>query len=312
VAARAVKPWTWARVLRDTGPKSRDFICAMLILRTFMDDDGFAYPTLRTWAAASRMAVGTLRKHCKTALTEGWLGLGDNPDAGGKAWKRHAYRAAVPALIKLTEKDMELSIALIAACGKIDEIPERYASVTDALPSEAVSLHADTPSESQPPSCVTYVDTPSRQNGEAVSSHVDTPSAEARPFRQSMTTKAGPSGEAVSEVCQIAPHAVSKDPPCCVKAVSTESRNSLTGLETPPEALRSFEALEASKKVPSQATGTDMSGSNGRLRLGESTEIRIQKATQLVHTTPDISDEALSKMYSLTPDDLRQVREGIR
>ena len=32
--ARAVKPWTWAIVLRDQGPKSRDFICAMHTLRT--------------------------------------------------------------------------------------------------------------------------------------------------------------------------------------------------------------------------------------------------------------------------------------
>src|ERR1700675_5062495 len=113
-------PWTWMRVLRDQGPKSRDFICAMLTLHTWMDGDGFAFPSLRTWAVAARMAVGTLRKHLKAAVDDGWLG-GDVCQGAGNSWRRNTYRCAVPSdgSVFLTGKDEALSASLIMARGDI-------------------------------------------------------------------------------------------------------------------------------------------------------------------------------------------------
>jgi len=110
-AAHAVMPWTWARVLRDQGPRSRDFLCAMLVLRTWMDENGFAYPSNRTWAKAARMSINTLRKHIQTAKDEGWLGVNERGGAGQK-WKLNTYRCAVPDAIELTEKDETLATAL--------------------------------------------------------------------------------------------------------------------------------------------------------------------------------------------------------
>jgi hypothetical protein len=75
---RRVAPWTWVRALRDHGPRAdipidRDFLCAMLVLSLYMDDSGKGYPSLRKWAAASRMAVNTLRKHKDRGVAEGWI-----------------------------------------------------------------------------------------------------------------------------------------------------------------------------------------------------------------------------------------------
>ena len=65
------------------------------------------------------MSTNTLTKHYKTALRDGWLGVGRNPE-GGQSWKRNSYRAAVPAHIELTEKDLMLSDALLSEFGDID------------------------------------------------------------------------------------------------------------------------------------------------------------------------------------------------
>jgi len=113
---RAVAPWTWARQLRDHGPRDRDFLLAMLTLELRMDPDGFAWPGLRLWAADACMAVGTLRKHIATAIRHGWLGIerkrGRKPDA---------YRAAVPRALALEARDIELADHLVSRVGEIDE-----------------------------------------------------------------------------------------------------------------------------------------------------------------------------------------------
>ena len=143
--ARAVKPWTWARMLRDHGPKSRDFICAMLILRTRMDDDGFAYPGLRLLAQESRMAINTLRKHLETAEAEGWLAIIKDVYQPGQKPRVNTYRCAVPLTIELIDKDLALSDALIAEHGDIDN--------------DGVSPMVDTPKSICDPSVSTHIDT---------------------------------------------------------------------------------------------------------------------------------------------------------
>jgi hypothetical protein len=137
------------RVLRDHGPGSRDFMCAMLTLHTWMDANGFAYPSLRTWAMGSRMAVNTLRKHLEAAVSGEWLGV-DVRQSTGQAWKRNTYRCAVPSHIQLNEKDDMLSDILIAKFGNIGEGVSLMVDTTLGKTSEAASPIADTPSV-QPP-----------------------------------------------------------------------------------------------------------------------------------------------------------------
>jgi hypothetical protein len=163
--ARAVVPWSWARILRDHGPRSRDFRCAMLTLRTWMNDDGFAYPSLRTWAQGACMSVNTLTKHYKAALRDGWLGVERNPQ-GGQSWKRNCYRAAVPVHIQLPEKDEQLSDALLSEFGDINDDGDG-----------SCVTQSDTPTPINGQTCVTQADTPSAQQHEAVSPIADTPSS---------------------------------------------------------------------------------------------------------------------------------------
>jgi hypothetical protein len=125
--ARPVVPWTWARVLRDHYPSrkgSRDFLCAMHTLRTWMDEDGFAYPSLRTWAIGARMSRNTLTKHFKAAVRDGWLGVTSEQTERGKAWRLHTYRCAVPDQIELPEKDQALAESLISRFGPIENDTE--------------------------------------------------------------------------------------------------------------------------------------------------------------------------------------------
>jgi hypothetical protein len=175
---RAVMPWTWGRKLRDEGPRgqgSRDFIAAMHTLRTFTDDSGFAFPSLRVWADGARMAVNTLRKQIDLAVKLGWLSVQQRAGSG-RAWKKPIYRCAIPDGIELSDKDEMLTDALISVHGDIDE---------------AVSPMADTPSRQR------------------VSPLSDTPSP------ASQTPPRSPIAEGVSnggaKVCQPAPERVSKN-----------------------------------------------------------------------------------------------------
>jgi hypothetical protein len=222
--ARAVVPWTWARMLRDQGPKSRDFICAMHTLRTWMDDNGFAYPNLRTWAAGARMSTNTLTKHYKAALREGWLGVERNPQ-GGQSWKRNSYRAAVPAHIKLPEKDEQLSDVLLSEFGDIEDHEEESCVTQSETPTTQTCITQDeTPSAT---SCLTYTETP---------------------FAETLAANAEGVSNGHMKVSHQTPEGVSLYPPRCLKGVSLESRNPLPALETRPEVSEVLEVLEVSKR----------------------------------------------------------------
>jgi hypothetical protein len=260
-------PWTWMRVLRDEGPKNRDFLCAMLTLHTWMDVNGFAYPSLRTWAKGARMSTNTLTKHYKAALRDGWLGVEQH--GGGQAWRRNSYRAAVPLNIELSDKDEKLSDALISQFGDI----------------EAVSPIRETPSEPQPASCVAHAETPLRhQPPQAVSSMSETPSS-----GKTSSNGANP-GEGVSNG---GPLAVSKVSQTALKGVSNGSERCLTQSEAEvlkSEVLKS-EVLEHSSKrkvLRSRATPPP-SVDNSSKQKGDTPEAREARAAIFLKATPDIS-----------------------
>lgn len=105
---KRVAVWTWARELRDHGPRSQGFLLAMHTLRTWMNRDGEAFPSQSNWAKGCAQHVKTLRRHVKYAVEQGWL-LKGSAGRGGQGWRHYYYSAAVPDSIVLEEMDQELS-----------------------------------------------------------------------------------------------------------------------------------------------------------------------------------------------------------
>ena len=121
--ARAVSPWTWAKALRDQGPDDWGFLLVMYTLRTYMGRDGLAFASQAKLAAGARCHVKTVRRHLKRAEELLWLGVG-SAQREGRGWRHYVYRACVPDSVLLTDKDTELSGALLATEGEV-EVPER-------------------------------------------------------------------------------------------------------------------------------------------------------------------------------------------
>lgn len=118
--ARAVAPWSWRRLLRDYGPNDPGFLLAMLILGTYMDESGFAYPSQATWARAARKSARMIQRYIARGRREGWIAA-VNAGRGGKGWAFNAYRCCVPDSVVLTEKDEELSDTITSTMGEVDD-----------------------------------------------------------------------------------------------------------------------------------------------------------------------------------------------
>jgi hypothetical protein len=288
VRARAVMPWTWARVLRDHGPKSRDFGYAMLILRTFMDDSGFAYPSLRLWARGARMSVNTLRGHMETAVREGWLGI----DRGDK--RKHSYRCAIPAHIKLSDTDETLSDKLVSQLGDIDDVSEPNGP-------QSVSTQSDTDSNLNPQSVSAITDT-------------DTDQCTLGSNKDAKNEVAGQNCVSANpNLCQPDQRSVSNETPICVSPVSAESRNSLTSLETQKEVL---EVLRSSKeKFQREGAALTRStrvgdGLNGKAKEPEATKERAERIRKAITTWTDWSDEQIAKVVKVSVEEVQIMKAG--
>lgn len=118
--ARAVAPWTWAKKLRDHGPSDPGFLLAMLVLRTYMDESGFAYPGQGTWAKGARKSVRMIQRYIVRAQHDDWLVVG-NAGRTGQGWKHNGYRCCVPDWVALGEKDEVLADAVTAIFGEVED-----------------------------------------------------------------------------------------------------------------------------------------------------------------------------------------------
>lgn len=273
-------------MLRDHGPKSRDFLCAMLTLRTWMGDDGFAGPGLRTWAAGTRMAVGTLRKHVDFAIRNGWLGLNKN-QGERQSWRKAAYRAGIPNSLEhlLTDKDESLSNTLISQIGDISDVL-----------------------------CSPLVDTPSKVNGhDAVSpKKIDTPSS-------AVISNANKPSPVSAKVCQSTSDAVSKNagavskqPPCCVTAVSVESRKRLKSNKTAPEASEVLEALEPLLKTEGAIASdrTTFFGNVNSKKVEEGRKSRDDRIRKAITALPSYGDAEIANVARVTLPEVERVRQA--
>jgi len=119
----------------------------MLALSTWMDGDtGYAFPGIRTWAGGARMAVNTLRKHLKSAIEGGWLGV----EVSHSKSHHNIYRCAVPLDIELSEKDEMLATALVAQFGDIEDGVSAHSDTRTN--GDGVSTMSDTRTTSEDPS----------------------------------------------------------------------------------------------------------------------------------------------------------------
>ena len=309
--ARVVTPWTWMRAVREHAPRNRDFRCAMLTLHTFMDANGFAFPSLRTWAEASCMSVNTLRKHLQTAVERRWIVV-DQRHGREKGWAQNRYRCVVPSEIELNEKDEMLADALVAKVGDIEigEDSRTIASDTDQS-SAGVSLHADTRSDSNRDAVSAMNDTPTDASTDGVSPKVDTPresnACNASALRDGVSNGGASCIKTPPLVCQSDPLGVSKNG----LGVSTHVDTEVSKFLEVSEVLKTEGAVASNSTFRSQSakrSGTSTTRARITTALQDlPKEVRIAKAADLLAATPDIGMEKLATIYELTDLDLQQL-----
>lgn len=118
MSPRAVSPWTWRLALRDHGPADRSVLLTLYTILTYMDRNGFAYPSQQLIAAGARVCVRTVQRHTEKAERAGWLGV-EFAGRGGKGWRHYVYRAAVPDHLQLERDELKASDAITADWGGI-------------------------------------------------------------------------------------------------------------------------------------------------------------------------------------------------
>jgi hypothetical protein len=106
-------------MLRDHGPSDPGFLLVMLVLGTYMDKQGFAYPGQPTWAKAARMSTRMLQRYIARGRSLEWLVV-VNAGRGGRGWAYNGYRCCIPDGIQLDEKDEAIADAIVAQAGDIE------------------------------------------------------------------------------------------------------------------------------------------------------------------------------------------------
>lgn len=115
---QAVSPWTWRKALRDHGPQDRGYLLALMMLGTFVDRSGFAFPSVATWARASRNSVRQTQRYLARARKDQWLAV-VRGGRGGKGWAFNGYRCCVPDSVQLDERDQDIADGFESQVGSI-------------------------------------------------------------------------------------------------------------------------------------------------------------------------------------------------
>ncbi|HEY0941902.1 MAG TPA: helix-turn-helix domain-containing protein [Steroidobacter sp.] len=92
---------------------------SLYTLGTYMDRDGYAWPSQSLWAKGSRVTERTIRRHMDRAVGLGWLAV-ETAGRTGQGWRHYAYRACVPDHLLLDDRDESISDALTAQNGGIE------------------------------------------------------------------------------------------------------------------------------------------------------------------------------------------------
>jgi hypothetical protein len=93
-------------------------LLTLLVLSTFMDRRGFAFPSQETLATASRVSLRTVQRHLHAAIQAGWLHaqLAGRTD---RKWRHYCYRCCIPDHIEVDEQQESVSNAMVAESGEI-------------------------------------------------------------------------------------------------------------------------------------------------------------------------------------------------
>jgi hypothetical protein len=292
----AVKPWTWAKELRDHGPKGercRDFLCVMYTMRTFMNDDGFTFVGMRRLAHDARMHIRTLKSHLDEAIASGWLSC----PGGMQPRRKTTYRACVPDSIKLDDRDQELSDYLSTQFGAI----EAESGESSRLPPERC------PNTSKDYKSVAPMDaTDSDDSGQSVAPVTATDPDMAPELSTAITRDACDASPSVALKANSEPNlwhsdtsSVAVGPPIC----------GTPGL--PDKLLRS--SLEALKKeegvLASSPPGTRVPPNGQASRAEETPEARITRIRKAMVAFPKDTDHDIARIAHVKPEEVRQERE---
>lgn len=237
---RVVDRWSWVRLLRDHGPRSKDWRLAMHTLFTFMDTDSGTYTGVTTWAAAACMGINTLQKQKTLAIATGWLVAEQRRNT--KGWKTPLLRCTAPYEVTLGEKDEVLADALLKRVSEIEisvyEDPDESVSflrsdtanktaavstLSDTANTVAVSVQGDIASDRN---------TGFASTGDTAPISPDTPDIAISDEHKN--------GSMLYPKTPEIPFAISleaENPACYIFAISEKSRNPLAALGTQKEVL---------------------------------------------------------------------------
>jgi hypothetical protein len=120
--SRPVDPWIWRRAIRTHAPRHAGFRLTLLMIATYMNRRGVAWPSQKALAEACCCNIRTIRRHVDRASRAGWLIVRETrihellPDQRRKRgqWRAHVYQASVPAELELDELEAEIAAAVEA------------------------------------------------------------------------------------------------------------------------------------------------------------------------------------------------------
>jgi hypothetical protein len=108
---RAVSPWKWQRALRDHGPQSQSVRCTLYTISTWMNRDGYAFPSQDKIAKGAQTTTRSVQRHIAEAKREGWIAT-ELAGRGGKGWRFTRYRACVPDHLDLDALDDDIAATI--------------------------------------------------------------------------------------------------------------------------------------------------------------------------------------------------------
>ncbi len=141
--SRPVNVWTWRRALRDHGPIGKDakILLTLLMLATWMNSRGEAYPSQSLIAKACRCSVRSVRRHVARAKQLGWLQISTRKGEG-RGWRHSVYQAAVPRILELDSADEILYDHRLMEFGNAPDVGGEDKDL--ASPSHLNGIHEDT------------------------------------------------------------------------------------------------------------------------------------------------------------------------
>ncbi len=118
--SRYLEPNFWRQAIRDHGPNCPTTRATLLMLSTFMNRDGIAYPSQETLAAATCFHANSVQRAIKRANSEGWIWIESQKSEKGRGWRKNTYIAVVPDTVPLSAKAQASSDRLAAYYGSVE------------------------------------------------------------------------------------------------------------------------------------------------------------------------------------------------